>query len=202
MRSNGIAREGRQAGYEKGPAFGGAWQFIPEGMPSKGARNYPNFSYRWLRCGNTLPKTGAAGLGAPSEHWGAHVGSPLAAMTAFDRPIGENRDRQGTSPVGTFSANGFNLYDTAGNVFEWVADWYDEDLYATRSPHSATVDPQVYRSDTGKRMVRGGSWQSIPPRYARRCAGCRRRMTASPISAFAAWSIACPHDPPPLASSR
>jgi hypothetical protein len=54
MRSNGIARKGRQAGYEKGPAFGGAWQFIPEGMPSKGVRNYPNFSYRWLRCGNTV----------------------------------------------------------------------------------------------------------------------------------------------------
>jgi sulfatase modifying factor 1 len=74
----------------------------------------------------------------------------------------DNRDWQGTSPVGTFPAKGFSLYDSAGNVFEWVADWYDENLYATRSPHTATLDPQVYRSDTGKRVVRGGSWQSIP----------------------------------------
>lgn len=70
-------------------------------------------------------------------------------------------DRKGTSPVGEFAPNGFNLVDMIGNVWEWIADWYDEGVYVTRSPTIPTADPQVYRNETDKRVVRGGSWRSI-----------------------------------------
>jgi formylglycine-generating enzyme required for sulfatase activity len=74
----------------------------------------------------------------------------------------DNKNWQGTSPVGKFPSNRFNLFDMIGNVWEWVADWYDEDIYGTRSPVDIPVDPQVYRSESEKRVVRGGSFRSIP----------------------------------------
>jgi formylglycine-generating enzyme required for sulfatase activity len=61
-----------------------------------------------------------------------------------------------TAPVGTYST-GVSLYgalDMAGNVREWVADWYDSGYYS-RSPRRNPPGP-----DSGeKRVIRGGSWQ-------------------------------------------
>ena len=48
-----------------------------------------------------------------------------------------------TAPVKAFPANGYGLYGMSGNVWEWVADWYRPDYYATLSSGSeTTVDPR------------------------------------------------------------
>ena len=83
-------------------------------------------------------------------------------ITPKDANYFDNKDWGSPSPVGCFPPTGFNLYDMIGNVWEWVADWFDPDIYSKRSQIKPTIDPQVYKNETDKRIVRGGSWRSIP----------------------------------------
>ena len=56
-----------------------------------------------------------------------------------------------SSPVGSFAANGYGLYDMAGNMFEWCWDWYGS--YAAGSQ----TDPRGATSGVN-RVLRGGCW--------------------------------------------
>ena len=58
-----------------------------------------------------------------------------------------------TAPTRTFSPNGFGLWQTVGNVWEWCADWYSAEYYVT-SPKDNPAG-----ADAGdSRVLRGGSY--------------------------------------------
>jgi formylglycine-generating enzyme required for sulfatase activity len=72
----------------------------------------------------------------------------------------------GVAPVAQFPANAYGLFDVAGNVWEWTADWYHPDYYARLSAQSgvarnpqgpdSSFDPQ--EPGAAKRVHRGGSF--------------------------------------------
>lgn len=67
-----------------------------------------------------------------------------------------------TAPVHKFDASKFGLYDMAGNVWEWVNDFYSSDYYE----HSPAVNPKG-PSDGNKHVRRGGSFDSDPREHLR-----------------------------------
>jgi sulfatase modifying factor 1 len=86
---------------------------------------------------------------------------------------------EGTSPVGSFPANGYGLVDTIGNVWEWTTDWYtprsgSEPIKACCAPHnprggkeSDSYDPGQPEIRIPRKVIKGGS-HLCAPNYCRR----------------------------------
>jgi len=62
-----------------------------------------------------------------------------------------------TSPVQSFTSNGYGLFDVLGNVWEWCEDRYDKNYYG-QSPRNNPMGPSHGRY----RVMRGGFWGSEP----------------------------------------
>jgi formylglycine-generating enzyme required for sulfatase activity len=91
-----------------------------------------------------------AGLDALIYPWGNSLTTKNANYAGAK---GSAWDRM--APVKQFDPNTWGLYDMAGNVWEWCADWYDREYYG----HSPKEDPPGPASGQ-EHVKRGGSFDS------------------------------------------
>jgi formylglycine-generating enzyme required for sulfatase activity len=158
--------------------------FWNNGTPPEGREQHPvtliGFDDAVAYCGWLAEKTGVP-VRLPSEaEWERAArggldnrrfpwGDTLDDGRARYLPHAGAKTTHSTAPVGSYPPNGFDLYDMAGNVWEWVSDWYSPDYYQ-RGQYLNPRGP-----DAGiLRILRGGAWVNADDRYLR--CSCRHKV--------------------------
>ncbi|OWT53473.1 formylglycine-generating enzyme family protein [Candidimonas nitroreducens] len=119
------------------------------------------------------------GLEQADYAWGNQLepdGKPMANYWDSSRPpfpvVDPRSGAVGTMQVKSFLPNGYGLYDMTGNVWQWVADWYDARYFAKQAQSAkgkpiddprgpdTSYDPSTpgVPVHAPKRVIRGGSF--------------------------------------------
>ena len=134
-------------------------------QPKSGFEDHPVLEVSWY---GARAFSGWVGGRLPTEaewEYAARAGGQRLKYPNGDTLTHDNANFSGTggqdqwtetSPVGSFPPNPLGLYDMAGNVWEWCADWFDAEYYQTLK-NSTARNPKGPGSGTA-RVVRGGSW--------------------------------------------
>jgi formylglycine-generating enzyme required for sulfatase activity len=99
----------------------------------------------------------AARGGEETNYW---WGNDFLEGMANCEGCGSHWDKNQTAPVGSFKPNPFGMYDTAGNVWEWVEDcWHDN---YNGAPTDGSAWKEAGGGNCALRVMRGGSWLVSP----------------------------------------
>jgi formylglycine-generating enzyme required for sulfatase activity len=198
------------------------WQWVkgadwkhPQGPGSsiKGKENFPVVHVSW---DDAMAYAKWAGKRLPTEaqwEWAARAGLTNQPYTWGNEPVDKGQPKANTwqghfpdrntitdgyarvAPVRSFAVNAYGLYDMAGNVWEWCADWYRSDYYQQAGTKklnnpagpAASYDPE--EPTVSKRVVRGGSFLC----HASYCASYRvsARMKTSPDTGLEHTGFRC-----------
>jgi len=112
------------------------------------------------------------GIDGATYVWGDEPEAPgghLAHYWHGDFPWRAEPGYGTTAPVGSYLANGYGLFDMAGNVWQWTDDWYAETRFADEAPCCAprdprggsaedSLDPRQPQFRVPRKVIKGGSF--------------------------------------------
>jgi len=181
-KSGGVYRP--KKGYEKHPVIEVTWY---------GAAAYAQFYGKRLPTEAQWEKAARGGEVGKKYPWGDDIDPTKANYNDGTRSWSTEDMLKYLKPVGSFPANGYGLYDMAGNVREWCADEYEEGYYNESPKHNPTgpgvpilfVDND-FTNVKKRRVLRGGSWSNDPVYL--RCAG---RVRLNPTGSYNDWGFRC-----------